>query len=133
MGLVEAAGLSGVGIRFLSELERGKPTAALGKALTVLERMGLELWVAPRGTGGDADNESAAGLLGWDPGWGVARRAPGPRLCPRTGVARACDVQLQKVGRKTLCVIERYDRVRATQGWARAHPVVGFQPARHEC
>ncbi|MFH1811871.1 MAG: helix-turn-helix transcriptional regulator [Pseudomonadota bacterium] len=43
------AGLSGVGIRFLSELERGKDTAELGKALKVLQRLGLELWVVPRG------------------------------------------------------------------------------------
>lgn len=47
--LVEAAGLSGVGVRFLHELEHGKKTASLGKALQVLERMGLEVWVAPRG------------------------------------------------------------------------------------
>jgi hypothetical protein len=46
--LVEAAGLSGVGIRFLHELERGKQTAALGKVLQVLDRMGLEVWIVPR-------------------------------------------------------------------------------------
>ena len=49
--LAEAAGLSGVGIRFLLELEHGKPTASLGKALQVLDRMGLELWIAPRKVG----------------------------------------------------------------------------------
>ena len=43
------AGLSGVGVRFLSELERGKETAELGKALQVLGRLGLEVWVVPRG------------------------------------------------------------------------------------
>lgn len=48
--LAQAAGLSGVGVRFLLELEHGKATASLGKALQVLERMGLEVWVAPRGT-----------------------------------------------------------------------------------
>jgi transcriptional regulator with XRE-family HTH domain len=47
--LAEAAGLAGVGVRFLSELERGKATAALGKSLRVLERMGLEVRVTPRG------------------------------------------------------------------------------------
>jgi HTH-type transcriptional regulator / antitoxin HipB len=47
--LVQAAGLTGVGVRFLLELEHGKPTAALGKTLQVLERMGLQLWVVPRG------------------------------------------------------------------------------------
>ena len=46
----ELAGMSGVGVRFLSELERGKVTCEMGKALQVLERLGLELWVTPRGT-----------------------------------------------------------------------------------
>ena len=44
-----AAGLAGVGVRFLSELERGKPTVELGKVLKVLERLGLEVWILPRG------------------------------------------------------------------------------------
>ena len=45
MGLtqLDAAGLCGVGERFLSELERGKPTAELGKVLQVLDRLGLRL------------------------------------------------------------------------------------------
>lgn len=43
------AGLAGVGLRFLSELERGKPTAELGKALQVLTRLGLNVWILPRG------------------------------------------------------------------------------------
>jgi len=43
------AGLAGVGVRFLSELERGKPTVELGRALRVLERLGLQVWIAPRG------------------------------------------------------------------------------------
>lgn len=53
----EAAALAGVGTRFLSELERGKETAELGKALQVLERLGLEVRVTPRGwdeSGGEA-------------------------------------------------------------------------------
>ena len=45
----EAAGLAGVGTRFLSELERGKETAEIGKVLRVMERLGLVVWVAPRG------------------------------------------------------------------------------------
>ena len=49
LGLVEAAGLAGVGVRFLSELERGKATASLGKTLQVLQRLGLEVWIHPRG------------------------------------------------------------------------------------
>ncbi len=48
----EAAALCGVGTRFLSELERGKATAELGKALRVLSGLGLELTVAPRGGSG---------------------------------------------------------------------------------
>jgi HTH-type transcriptional regulator / antitoxin HipB len=43
------AGLVGVGPRFLSEVERGKPSARLGLVLKVLERLGLEVWVSPRG------------------------------------------------------------------------------------
>ena len=45
MGLtqLDAAGLCGVGERFLSELERGKQSAELGKVLQVLRRLGLRL------------------------------------------------------------------------------------------
>ena len=47
MGLTQrdAAGLCGVGERFLSELERGKSSAALGKTLQVMKRLGLKLRV----------------------------------------------------------------------------------------
>lgn len=50
MGLtqLDAAGLCGVGERFLSELERGKPTASLGKALQVLHRLGFSVSVTHR-------------------------------------------------------------------------------------
>ena len=56
------AGLSGVGIRFLSELERGKPTAELGKTLQVLNRLGLEIWIVPRGgrPGEEREGETSA-------------------------------------------------------------------------
>jgi y4mF family transcriptional regulator len=43
------ADLIGVGPRFLSEVERGKPSARLALVLKVLERLGLEVWVTPRG------------------------------------------------------------------------------------
>ena len=36
---------AGVGVRFISELERGKPTAELGKVLDTLHALGLELKV----------------------------------------------------------------------------------------
>jgi HTH-type transcriptional regulator / antitoxin HipB len=47
--LKDAAGIAGVGIRFLSELERGKPTLQLGLAIEVLQLFGLELHVRGRG------------------------------------------------------------------------------------
>jgi len=42
----ELAGLAGIGIRFISELERGKETCELGKALTILNMLGLSLSIA---------------------------------------------------------------------------------------
>ena len=45
----DLAALAGVGTRFLSELENGKETAEIGKVLLVLKRLGLDLWIAPRG------------------------------------------------------------------------------------
>lgn len=48
-GQAEAAGLLGVGTRFLGDLERGKATVRLGLVLRVLDRLGLEVWIAPRG------------------------------------------------------------------------------------
>jgi transcriptional regulator with XRE-family HTH domain len=43
-----AAGVSGVGTKFLSQLENGKETAELGKTLQVLNGLGLELYIFPR-------------------------------------------------------------------------------------
>jgi len=39
----QLAGAAGVGVRFLIELEAGKPTAQLGKALSVLATLGCRL------------------------------------------------------------------------------------------
>jgi transcriptional regulator with XRE-family HTH domain len=47
--LEKVAGLTGLSIRFLSELERGKETAELGKALEILNKIGLEIIIQPRG------------------------------------------------------------------------------------
>ena len=47
--LKDAAGMAGVGIRFLSELERGKPTLQLGLVIEVLQLFGLELHIRARG------------------------------------------------------------------------------------
>lgn len=44
--LVEAAERVEVGVRFLSELENGKPTVRLDKVLQVLEAFGLQLSIA---------------------------------------------------------------------------------------
>ncbi len=50
MGLTQkdAAGLCGVGERFLSELERGKESASLGKAFQVIKRLGLRVILTTR-------------------------------------------------------------------------------------
>jgi y4mF family transcriptional regulator len=45
----EFASLCGVGIRFISELENGKPTMELGKVMQVLKCLGLEVSIQPRG------------------------------------------------------------------------------------
>ena len=47
--LEKVTGLSNVSMRFLSELERGKETAELGKTLDVLNKLGLEVIIQPRG------------------------------------------------------------------------------------
>lgn len=44
----EAALLCGVGIRFLSDLERGKETARLGPALKVVQGLGLALSIGQK-------------------------------------------------------------------------------------
>ncbi len=44
----ELAAAAGVGVRFLVELERGKPTVQLAKVLAVLQAVGLDLEIRPR-------------------------------------------------------------------------------------
>ena len=48
LSLERVAGLSNVGVRFLSEVERGKPTAEMGKVLRVLLTLGLDVQVRSR-------------------------------------------------------------------------------------
>ncbi len=48
----ELAAAAGVGLRFLVELERGKPTAQLGLTLMVLQAVGLDLKVVGPGVDG---------------------------------------------------------------------------------
>lgn len=42
---IDAAGLLGVGVRFLSELERGKESLAIAKVLQVLQGLGIQVWM----------------------------------------------------------------------------------------
>lgn len=44
----ELAGLAGVGVRFLRELEHGKESCQIGRALHVLSTLGLSLTVSAR-------------------------------------------------------------------------------------
>ena len=46
--LADAAGLCGVGYRFMSDLENGKETVQVGKVLKVLTALGLEMTIATR-------------------------------------------------------------------------------------
>jgi len=50
----QLAAAAGVGLRFLIELERGKPTAQLGKALAVVDALGCEVEIRPRLSGSRA-------------------------------------------------------------------------------
>ena len=43
------SGFANVSMRFLSELERGKETAEVGKVLHALRQLGLEVVIVPRG------------------------------------------------------------------------------------
>lgn len=38
---------SGTGLRFIIDLEKGKPTCQIGKVLTVLQTLGVELSLTP--------------------------------------------------------------------------------------
>ena len=43
----ELAAVSGVGVRFIVDLEAGKPTLQLGKVLQVITMLGCEVRIAP--------------------------------------------------------------------------------------
>lgn len=45
----DLAGVTGFSVSFISDLERGKPTAELGKALFLATSLGLNVTVQPRG------------------------------------------------------------------------------------
>lgn len=46
--LERVSGMTGVGMRFLSELERGKETVQLGLVLQIINQLGLEIIIQPR-------------------------------------------------------------------------------------
>lgn len=46
--LADAAALSGVGYRFMSDLENGKETVQVGKVLKVLTALGLNMTIEAR-------------------------------------------------------------------------------------
>ncbi len=47
----ELALTSGTGLRFIIDLEKGKPSCQLGKVLTVLHTLGINLTLIPPRTG----------------------------------------------------------------------------------
>ena len=59
--LEQLSGLSGLGMRFLSELERGKATAELGKTLEVIRLLGLDCFLVPRSQASVMDRQSRDG------------------------------------------------------------------------
>jgi len=50
IGLSQAdlAGASGLGVRFIHDLERGKPTCEVGKTLQALSMLGIEVQLTSR-------------------------------------------------------------------------------------
>ena len=44
---------SGTGLRFIIEMERGKPTCQLGKVLTVLHTLGIKIEFTPPAVSGE--------------------------------------------------------------------------------
>lgn len=44
----DLAGLCGVSVRFVSEVERGRPTAGIGLVLRLCARLALDVSVTPR-------------------------------------------------------------------------------------
>ncbi|MBB5021347.1 helix-turn-helix domain-containing protein [Desulfurispira natronophila] len=52
--LEELYSLTGLSIRFLSEFERGKASASLGRVMVALQALGLEMLIVPRSKFGAA-------------------------------------------------------------------------------
>ncbi len=56
--LETVSGLGNLSTRFLSEFERGKETAEIGKVLKALRTLGLEVIIQPRGRTAQSTGES---------------------------------------------------------------------------
>lgn len=59
--LETVSGLGNLSTRFLSEFERGKETAEIGKVLKALRTLGLEVIIQPRGLAGSARRSGNTG------------------------------------------------------------------------
>ena len=83
--LREAAPRVGVGVRFLSELERGKATVALGKVMDAVHGSGLDLALVPRsGDGAEPPPpEGYAKYLGLDYPYDWSNRGMEPAVLIR--------------------------------------------------
>ncbi|MDE0192766.1 MAG: transcriptional regulator [Gammaproteobacteria bacterium] len=73
LNLERVAAIGGFSMRFLSEFERGKETAEIGKALAALAALGLEVIVRPRVRMLPSDHEGGAPIEA-----GPANDAPEP-------------------------------------------------------
>ena len=69
----QLAGVAGVGVRFLSELERGKTTVRFGKVLAVLEALGCTLHIEAPQIGRDGVTR----VVATEPPWVRRRRLQG--------------------------------------------------------
>jgi len=45
----QLAASSGTGVRFISDLENGKPTMQIGKVLEIIHVLGLDIYISQRG------------------------------------------------------------------------------------
>ena len=52
----DIAGLAGAGVRFMVDLEHGKPTIQMQKALDVLALLGLEVVIRKKGGGNSGES-----------------------------------------------------------------------------
>lgn len=82
----QLAGVAGVGVRFLSELERGKTTVRFGKVLAVLEALGCTLHIEAPQIGRDGVTR----VVATEPPWLRRRRLQGQSHGLSGGV-RGCD------------------------------------------